>query len=100
MSYDDISFGYLEYLPPVVLVSLSFLKAFKCPEKMSPLLTEGSTDSDALNMSGLCRLFSTSTAYFLMFSQFMRMHRRFGLFFCLYVFFLLVVLLLVVLFEI
>ena len=87
MSCDEISFGYLEYPPPVVLVSLSFLKkTLKCSGKMSPFLTEGSNhDSVALIMSGLCRLFSTSmsAALFLMLWQFMRMHRKFGLFFCL-----------------
>ena len=64
----------------------SFLKTLKCSGKMSPFLTEGSNhDSVALIMSGLCRLFSTSmsAALFLMLWQFMRMHRKFGLFFCL-----------------
>ena len=86
MSCDEISFGYLEYPPPVVLVSLSFLKTLKCSGKISPFLTEGSNhDSVALIMSGLCRLISTSmsAALFLMLWQFMRMHRKFGLFFCL-----------------
>ena len=86
MSYDEISFGYLEYPPPVMLVSLSFLKTLKWSGKFSPFLTEGSNhDSVALIMSGLCRLFSTSmsAAFFLMLWQFMRMHRKFGLFFCL-----------------
>ena len=72
--------------PPVVHVSLTFLKTLKCSGKMSPFLTEGSNhDSVALIISGLCRLFSTSmsAALFLMFWQFMRMHRKFGLFFCL-----------------
>ena len=38
-----------------------------------------------LTFFGLCRLFSTSmsAALFLMLWQFMRMHRKFGLFFCL-----------------
>ena len=70
----------------MVLVSLSFLKTLKCSGKISPFLTEGSNhDSVALIMSGLCRLFSTSmsAALFLMLWQFMRMHRKFGLFFCL-----------------
>ena len=69
---------------------------------ISPFLTEGPTnDSVALIMSGLCRLFSTSVSasFFLLVWQFMRMHRKFGPFFCLYVFLLLVVLSLVVLFE-
>ena len=49
-------------------------------------------------MSGLCRLFSISmsAALFLMLWQFLRMHQKFGLFFCLQVFLLLVVLLLLV----
>ena len=74
------------YPPPVVLVSLSFLKTLKCSGKMSQFLTEGSNhDSVALIVSGLCRLFSTSmsAALFLMLWQFMRMHRKFSLFFCL-----------------
>ena len=55
--------------PPVVLVSLSFLKTMKSSGKISPFLTEGSNhDSVALIMSGLCRLFNTamSAALFLM----------------------------------
>ena len=36
--------------PPVVLVSLSFLKTLKCSGKISPFLTEGS-NHDALNHS-------------------------------------------------
>ena len=86
MSYDDISFGFLEYLPPVVLVSLSFLKTFKvCWENVS-FLTQGTNhDSVVLIMSGLCRLFSTSMSapLFLTLWQFMSMERKFGLFFCL-----------------
>ena len=72
--------------PPVVLVSLCFLKILKCSGEISPFLTEGfNHDSVALILSGLCRLFSTSmsAALFLMLWQFMRMHRKFGLFFCL-----------------
>ena len=72
--------------PPVVLVSLSFLKTLKCSGKISPFLSEGSNhDSVAQIMSALCRLFSTlmSPALFLMLWQFMSMHRKFGLFFCL-----------------
>ena len=72
--------------PPVVLVSLSFLKTLKCSEEMYTFLTEGSNhDSVAQIMYGLCRLFSTSmsAALLLMLWQFMRMHRKFGLFFCL-----------------
>ena len=54
--------------PPVVLVSLSFLKTLKCSGKISPFLTEGSNhDSVALIMSGLCRLFSTSMSCYLSF---------------------------------
>ena len=86
MSCDEISFGYLEYPPPVMLVSLSFLKTLKCSGNISPFLTEGSNHvSVALIMFGLCRLFSTSmsAALFLMLWQFMRKHRKFDLFLCL-----------------
>ena len=41
MSCDEISFKYLEYPPPVMLVSLSFLKTLKCSGKISPFLTQG-----------------------------------------------------------
>ena len=72
-----------------MLVSLSFLKTLKCSGKISPFLTEGCNhDSVALIMSGLCRLFSTSMSAALSLMlwhvwQFMRMHRKFGLVFCL-----------------
>ena len=86
MSCDEISFGYLEYPPPVILVSLSFLKTLKCCGTCFPFLTEGSNhDSVALIMSGLCMSFSTamSAALFLMLWQFMRKHLKCDLFFCL-----------------
>ena len=66
-----------------MLVSLSLKKkTLKCSGKIYPFLTEGSNhESVALIMSGLCRLFSISmsAALFLMLWQFMRMHRKFGL---------------------
>ena len=63
-------------------------------ENVSVLTEECNHDSVALIMFGLCRLFSTSmsAAFFLMLWHFMRMHRKFGLLFCLKVFLLLVVL--------
>ena len=50
----------------------------KCSGKISPFLTEGS-NHDSVAWS--CRLFSalTTAAFFLMLWQFMRMHRKFGL---------------------
>ena len=85
MSCDEISYGYLEYSSSACFPVFS-KNIIKCSGKISPFLTEGSNhDSVALIMSGLCRLFSTSmsAALFLMLWQFMRMHRKFGLFFCL-----------------
>ena len=86
MSCDEISFGYLEYPPSSGACFPVFSKTLKCSGEISPFLTEGSNhDSVALIMSGLCRLFSTSmsAALFLMLWLFMRIHRKFGLFFCL-----------------
>ena len=86
----------------VVFVSLSFIKTLMCSGKSSPFLTEGSNqDSVALIMPGLYSLFSTSksAALFLMLWQFIKMHRKFDILFCLYDFLLLVVLLLIVSFE-
>ena len=39
--------------PPVVLVSLSFLKTLKCSGKISLFLTEGSND-DSVALGGVC----------------------------------------------
>ena len=47
MSCNKIIFGYLKYPPPVVFVSLSFLKTLTFSENISPFLTEGSNDDYA-----------------------------------------------------